>query len=42
MHEIKIGVLHKVYKQVFKLLYSTIVPILAKTRVNPYKETIKR
>jgi hypothetical protein len=42
MHEIKIRVLHKVYKQVFKQLYSTIVPRLAKIRVNPHKETIKR
>jgi hypothetical protein len=33
-------VLHKVYKQVFKKLYSTIVPRLAKTRVNPPKVTI--
>jgi hypothetical protein len=42
MHEIKIRVLHKVYKQVFKQLHSTIVPRPAKTRVNPHKETIKR
>jgi hypothetical protein len=42
IHEIKIKVLHKVYKQVFKQLYSTIVPRLPKTRVNPHKETIKR
>jgi hypothetical protein len=42
MHEIKIRVLHKVYKQVFKQLYSIIVPRLAKIRVNPYKEIIKR
>jgi hypothetical protein len=42
MHEIKIRVLHKVYKQVFKQLYSTIVPRLARTRDNPHKETIKR
>jgi hypothetical protein len=42
MHEIKIRVLHKVYKKVFKQLYSTIVPRLAKTRVNPHRETIKR
>jgi hypothetical protein len=41
MHEIKIRVLHKLYKQVFKKLYSTIVPRLAKTRVNPHKETIQ-
>jgi hypothetical protein len=27
MHEIKIRVLHKVYKQVFKQLYSTIVDL---------------
>jgi hypothetical protein len=30
MHEIKIKVLHKVYKHVFKQLYSTIMPGLAK------------
>jgi hypothetical protein len=42
MHEIKIRVLHKVYKQVFKQLYSTIMPRLANTRVNPNKEAIKR
>jgi hypothetical protein len=42
MHEIKIRVLHMVYKQVFKQLYSTIVPRLAKTRINSHKETIKR
>jgi hypothetical protein len=42
MHEIKIRVLHKVYKQAFKQLYSTIVPRLAKTRVNPHEETIER
>jgi hypothetical protein len=42
MHQIKIRVLHKVYKQVFKQLYSTIVPRLVKTRVNPHKETTKR
>jgi hypothetical protein len=30
MHEIKIRVLHKIYKQVFKKLYSTIMPRLAK------------
>jgi hypothetical protein len=30
IHEIKIRVLHKVYKQVFKELYSTIVPRHAK------------
>jgi hypothetical protein len=42
MHEIKIRVLHKVYKKVFEQLYSTIVPRLAKTGVNPHKETIKR
>jgi hypothetical protein len=42
MDGIKIRVLHKVYKQVFKQLYSTIVLRLAKTRVNPHKETIKR
>jgi hypothetical protein len=29
MHEIKIRVLHKVYKQVFKQLYSIIMPRLA-------------
>jgi hypothetical protein len=42
MHEIKNRVLHKVYKQVFKQLYSAIVPRLAKTSVNPHKETTKR
>jgi hypothetical protein len=42
MYEIKIRALHKVYKQVFKLLYSTIVPRFAKTRVNPHKGTINR
>jgi hypothetical protein len=31
MHEIKIRVLHKVYKQVFKQLYSTIMPRHEKT-----------
>jgi hypothetical protein len=41
-HEIKIRVLHKVNKQIFKQLYSTIVSRLAKTRVNPHKETINR
>jgi hypothetical protein len=30
MHEIKIRVLHKVYKQVLKQLYSIIMPIHAK------------
>jgi hypothetical protein len=34
-------VLHKVYKHAFKQLYSIIVLRLAKTRVNPNKETIK-
>jgi hypothetical protein len=42
MHKIKIMVLHKVYKKVFKQLYSTIVSRLAKIRVNPHKESIKR
>jgi hypothetical protein len=42
MHEIKIRVFHKVYKQVFKELYSNNVLKLAKTRVNPHKETIKK
>jgi hypothetical protein len=37
IHEIKIRVLHKVSKQVFKQLYLTIVPRLAKIRVNPLK-----
>jgi hypothetical protein len=32
MQEIKIRVLHKVYKQVFKQLYSTIVPRFAKNK----------
>jgi hypothetical protein len=40
MHEIKIRVLQKVYKQVFKQLYSTIMQRLAETRVTPHKETI--
>jgi hypothetical protein len=40
MHEIKIRVLHKVYKHIFKKLYSTIMPRLAKTSVNPHNETI--
>jgi hypothetical protein len=30
IHEIKIRVLYKIYKQVFKPLYSTIMPRLAK------------
>jgi hypothetical protein len=30
MHEIKIRMLHKVYKQVFKQLYTIIMPRLAK------------
>jgi hypothetical protein len=30
MHEIKIRVLHKIYKQVFKQLYTIIMPRLAK------------
>jgi hypothetical protein len=42
MHEIKIRVLHNVYNQVFKQVYSTIVPKLAKIRVNPHKGIIKR
>jgi hypothetical protein len=42
MYEIKIRVLHKVHKQVFKQLYSTIIPKHAKTGVNPDKETIQR
>jgi hypothetical protein len=42
MHEIEIRVIHKVYKQVFKQLYLTIVPRFAKTRVNLHKETINR
>jgi hypothetical protein len=42
MHEIKIRVLHKIYEQVFKQLYTTIMPRLAKTRVKPHKETITR
>jgi hypothetical protein len=40
MHEIKIRVLHTVYKHVFKHLYLTIMPRLIETRVNPHKETI--
>jgi hypothetical protein len=42
MHEIKITVLHKVYKHVFKQLYSTIMSRLAKISVNPNKETIQQ
>jgi hypothetical protein len=42
MHEVKIRVFHKVYKQIFNQLYLVIVPRLAKKRVNPHKETIKR
>jgi hypothetical protein len=43
MHEIKIRVLPKVYKQVFKQLYSIIISRLVKIRVNlPHKETIQR
>jgi hypothetical protein len=42
MHEIKIRVLHKVYKQVFKQLYSTIMPRHAKQEWNLTKETTKR
>jgi hypothetical protein len=38
MHEIKIRVLHKVYNQVFKQLYSAIMTRLAETKVNPHKE----
>jgi hypothetical protein len=30
MHEIKIMVLHKIYKQVFEKLYTIIIPRLAK------------
>jgi hypothetical protein len=41
MHEIKIGVLHKVYNQVFQQLYATIMPRPAKARVNPHKETLR-
>jgi hypothetical protein len=37
MLEIKIGVLHKVYKHVFEQLHSTIMPRLAKRSVNPHK-----
>jgi hypothetical protein len=42
IYEIKIRVLHKVYKRVFKQLYSTIMPRLTETRVNPHEETTKR
>jgi hypothetical protein len=42
MHEIKIRVLNEIYRQVFKQLYTTIMPRHAKTRVNPHKETIIR
>jgi hypothetical protein len=41
MDEIKIRVLHKTYKHLFKHLYSTIMLRLAKTSVNPHKETIQ-
>jgi hypothetical protein len=37
---LKLGVLHKVHKQVFKQLFSTIMPRLAETRVSPHNETI--
>jgi hypothetical protein len=37
MHEIKIRVLHKVYKYVFKQLYSIIMPRLAKKSENSQK-----
>jgi hypothetical protein len=36
MLEIKIRVLRKVYKHVFKQLYTTIMPRLARTSVNPH------
>jgi hypothetical protein len=42
MHKIKIRVLHKVYKHVFKQLYTIIMSRHANTRVNPHKETTKR
>jgi hypothetical protein len=32
MHDIKIRVFHKVYKQVFKQMYSTIVPRFTKNK----------
>jgi hypothetical protein len=35
MDEIKIRVLHKIYRQVFEQLYTIIMPRLAKKRVNP-------
>jgi hypothetical protein len=37
MHEFKIRMLNKVYKQVFKQLYSTIMQRLAKICINPHK-----
>jgi flagellar biosynthesis/type III secretory pathway protein FliH len=36
IHQIKIRVHHKVYKQVFNQLYATIMLRPAKTRVNPH------
>jgi hypothetical protein len=42
MHEIKIGVFQKVYKHVFKHLYSIIMPRLAERRVSPHNENIQR
>jgi hypothetical protein len=41
MNEIKIRVLHKVNKQVFKQLYSTIMPTVVETRVSPHNKTIQ-
>jgi hypothetical protein len=40
MHEIKIMVLHKVYKYVFKQLYRTIMSRLAEIRVSHHNEII--
>jgi hypothetical protein len=34
-------VLHKVYKKIFKGLYSIIMSRLAKIRMNPHKKTIQ-
>jgi hypothetical protein len=41
MHEIKIRVLHMVYKHVFEQLHSPILPRLAESRVSLHNETNK-
>jgi hypothetical protein len=38
----KLGCFTRYTRRNFKQLYSTIVPRLAKTRITPHKETIKR